>query len=139
MPPDIINGLFGLGGVIIGGLIGYFTARHVAIVKARIDAIAKLRVAFAPEIAQMRLYASGEKIDVNHLLLSAFPRHATAIEEFSPYLCKEQKKKYYKAWKEYYETGGGIRFERYYMGQDPKENFNLFEKNIHAILQFAEK
>lgn len=129
-----INGIFTLAGVVTGGIIGYFIARAMSVRTVKIEAGAKLRASFAPEIAEMRLFARGQKINVEQLLNSAFHRHATAIEEFSPYLCEEQKKKYYEAWRNYCEVAGSIRFFDYYMGDEP---YKLFFERIHAILQFT--
>ena len=137
----------GIVGAIVGGVIGYTSAYFMSIRMARIKAGAKLRAAFAPEIAQMRLLdngteidASGQKIDCEKMLVSAFPRHAAAIEEFSSYLSGKQREKYYKAWREYYEVGGGIRFFNYYMGkQMGEEPYKLFFNRIEAILQFTEE
>jgi hypothetical protein len=134
--PDIPSAAWGLIGTVIGALIGYFSAKRLTTLRTKIDAGGKLRAAFAPEIAQMRLFASGQKIDVQQLLTSAFPRHATAIEEFSAYLCKGQKKKYYEAWRNYYEVAGSVRFFDYCMGDEPHK---LFFERIHVILEFTEK
>jgi len=133
-------------GAIVGGLIGYFSAYAMSIRLARIKAGGKLRAAFAPEIAQMRLLDNGaemdandKKIDCEKMLVSAFPRHAAAIEEFSSYLSIQQREKYYKAWREYYYVDGvGIRFFNYYMGKG-KEPYKLFFNRIEAILQFTEE
>ena len=134
--PEIPSPVWGLIGTIIGAFIGYFSARHITMFKSKIDGGAKLRAAFAPEMAEMRLLANGhKKFDVDQLLVSAFQRHATAIEEFSAYLCEKQKKKYYEAWRNYYEIGGSVRFFNYHPGD---EAYKLFFERIHAILQFTE-
>jgi hypothetical protein len=135
--PDIPSVAWGLIGTIIGALIGYFSAKRLTIFRTKIDAGSKLRAAFAPEIAKMRLLANGnKKFDVDQLLESAFERHATAIEEFSIYVPNKKKEAYYKAWKDYYEIGGSIRFFNYHPGD---EAYKLFFERIHAILQFTEK
>jgi hypothetical protein len=36
--------------------------------------------------------------------------HAAAIEQFGFYLPAKKKKEYYKAWREYYDAGGSLRF-----------------------------
>lgn len=134
MTPEIINGLFSLAGAAIGGIIGYLAARSMFFKTSKAEAGAKLRAAFAPEIAEMRLFARGQKIDVEQLLNSAFPRHATAIEEFSAHLSEEKKQKYYQAWRNYYEVAGSIRFFDYYIGDEP---YKLFFERIDVILQFT--
>lgn len=135
MTDTVLGAIIGVGGAIIGAFIGAWGTYHFALSLTRdnikVTASAKLHAAFAPEIAQMRLFANGQKIDVRQLLPSAFPRHTTAIEEFGFYVPKEQKEEYYQAWQKYHEVG----FEAYYMGEKPYE---LFFERVRAILQFTE-
>ncbi|MDI7259177.1 MAG: hypothetical protein QME90_04550 [Thermodesulfobacteriota bacterium] len=143
MEPYIISGLFTIAGAIVGGFIGYFSAKRMSAITTKCQAGIKLRAAFSFEMAQMRLFASGKTIahprdpqlkggDYIHFLLNiALRKHAKAIEVFSPYVPDKHKKAYYEAWEKYYDSG----FHNYYMGDKPYE---LFFERIHAVLQFTE-
>lgn len=130
------SALYTIAGTILGGFIGYFSAHRLAIIRAKIEAGVKLRSAFAPELAEVRLALSGQERDIKQLLINAFARHAAAIEEFSFYVPDKDKEAYYKAWNNYAGTAGGtLNFLRYWLGPDP---YNEFIKDIHTILRFTE-
>ena len=136
MTPQVITGLFTISGVFLGGLLGFTTAYWVGRINAKREAGNKLRAAFAPEIANMRLSASDKSIKIEQLLTSAFPKHATAVEEFSFYVSQKDRSSYYEAWRNYYEVGGSIRFFDYYMNGNDKGR-ELFEQRVNAILKFS--
>jgi hypothetical protein len=93
-----------------------------------------LRTAFAPELASVKLSANTKSINTQEILSSAFSKHATAVEEFRFYVKKNDHSSYSKAWHDYYEVGGCIRFTDYYIGKDCRQ---LFEKRVNAILEFS--
>jgi hypothetical protein len=136
MTPQVITGLFTISGVVLGGLLGFATAYGVGRINAKREAGNKLRAAFAPELASMRLSASDKKINVEQLLTSAFSKHATAVEEFGFYVPKKDRPSYYEAWRKYYEVGGSVRFFDYYMNGNGKGR-EVFEQRVNAILEFS--
>jgi hypothetical protein len=132
--PQVITGLFTISGVVPGGLLGSVTAYGVGRIEAKRKAGNKLRAAFAPELASMRLSAVDKKINIEQLLTSAFSKHATAIEKFSFYVPKKDRRSYCEAWRTYYEVGGSVRFFDYYMNDNGRE---VFEQRVNAILEFS--
>jgi hypothetical protein len=48
---------------------------------------------------------------------------------------QKNREAYERAWREYYEVGGNVRFFDYMMGDNPYE---YFESRVKAILRFAE-
>jgi hypothetical protein len=120
-----------LGGC-ISGAIGFASAYCMSNISARRVAAERLRAAFAPELAAMRR-ARAEKTDRERLVKDAFPRHGIAIEEYRAFVPRESRDAYQKAWQEYYEMGGSMRFFDYYMNDDGPE---IFIQRVEAILRF---
>jgi hypothetical protein len=131
----LISGGFTITGVLIGALITYKIAFSLAFINAKREASAKLRAAFAHEIASMRLAGANQKtIEVEALLFEAFPRHAAAIEEYRPFVRVKDLAAYQQAWENYYCIGGSVRFFDYYMGDGC---YDLFQSRIDEILKFT--
>jgi hypothetical protein len=117
-----------------GGLVGFCSARYISTLNARRQAGAALRAAFAKEIASVRLAHGADKsIKIEQVLTEAFPRHAAAIEEYRFFVRPKDQAAYERAWREYYEVGGSVRFFDYYM---TGASYEIFEKRVLAILQF---
>ena len=130
----LIGGAFTIFGALIGGLcVFYFgiEARR----NAKRDAGRRLREAFSEELAEMDPVTGNKGVEVEMLLSSAFPKHYSAVIEFSYYLKGTEKAAFEKAWREYFEVGGSMRFFDYYMGDNPKQ---LFKERVNAILKFTE-
>jgi len=126
---------FGIFGTLLGVILGYFLSLNAAKAQCRRIAGAKLRAAFAPEIAQYDLTEEGKIYD---MLMTALPKHATAIEEFRCFVPMRNQKDYQGAWNNYHrpaDAGGSVYLTFYAVGKDRRE---LFNKNINAILKFAE-
>jgi hypothetical protein len=121
-------------GAMVGGGIGFLTARYTTSRTARAAAASKLRAAFIPELVAMKFDRNNDKFDANNLLRSAFPRHAQAIEEYRFFVKARDRTDYEAAWRAYYEVGGSVRFFDYIMGDDP---YGCFETRVNAILRFA--
>ena len=136
--PTIPQVLGNVVATISGGLIGYFSASRIARLNTRLAAGVKLRCAFAPELAQMRLTRTYKSFNnVKTLLEDAFPRHAAAIEEYRFFVRPKYESAYQDAWEAYY-----CDFLEYAMGEDgetPQERFKLFEQRVHAILRFTQR
>ena len=122
-------------GAMTGGGIGFVTARYSTYRTAQAAAASKLRAAFIPELVAMKFDRNKEKFDPDRLLREAFPRHAQATEEYRFYVKPKHREAYERAWREYYEVWGGVRFFDYIMGDNPYE---CFENRVKAILRFAE-
>jgi hypothetical protein len=96
----------------LGGLIGYLSSARIARLNARLAAGAKLRCAFAPELASMRLARTDEFGVVDRLLSDAFPRHAAAVEEYRFFVRRQDQAAYQQAGEEYYTKRGNHRGKR---------------------------
>ena len=123
--------LIGVGitllGVIVGGFIGYYFSWKVAAEQIRSMAGAKLRAAFAPEIADYYLLDSQmRELD----LRLAVHRHASAIEEYRVFVPCESQTGYQKAWECYYEP---------FRGQDViyTDRKEVYRERVEAILKFT--
>jgi hypothetical protein len=131
----ILQAAVNLAGITVGGLIGFLSANRISKLNARRQAGAELRAAFAQEIALVRLAHGADKsIKVEEVLKAAFRRHAEAIEAYRFFVKSKDKDAYEKAWRDYYEVGGSVRFFDYYMDN---ATFDIFEKKVNAILQFT--
>ena len=76
-----------------------WTAAGNALATAR----AKYRAAFAPALASVTIAAIKRTTDVGEFSLSAylkesFVHHAAAVEEFRPFVSKERRASYQRAW-----------------------------------------
>jgi hypothetical protein len=138
--PTVPQVLVNIAVLALGALTGYLSASRIARLNSRLSAGAKLRCAFAPELASMRLARTDEFGVIDRLLNDAFPRHAAAIEEYRFFLRPKDQAAYQQAWEQYYTnggtTGGSVSWTDYYMGDKPKE---LFEQRVQAILRFTER
>ena len=111
MVPEITTGLFTICGVLIGGFIGYFSARHVAEINARLNEAAKFRAAFAPALAKYALTKAAEPHGIETMLMAELPAQAAVIEEFRVFIEKGQQKAYQEAWENYHRPpGAGVAF-----------------------------
>jgi hypothetical protein len=127
-----------LGGC-ISGAVGFAAAYCMSVINARRVAADRLRAAFAPELAFMRRAHADTSVNRNQLLKDAFPRHGIAVEEYRPFP-RRSRDAYQKAWQEYYEVGGSVRFYDYYM-QDldggKEDGPEIFIRRVENILIFA--
>ena len=108
-----------LVGAMVGGGIGFLTARFTTSRTARVAAASRLRAAFIPELVAMKFDRNSDKFDADKLLRSAFPRHAQAVEEYRFYIKSRDRTSYETAWRAYYDVGGSVQFFDYMMGDDP--------------------
>jgi hypothetical protein len=130
---------------LVGGVIGLASATWIAWINGRRVAGARLRSAFAPELAIVRTYphadwVSLERIlgdpqkDLQALLTAAFQRHSIAIEEYRPFVPRRRQKSYEEAWRGYYLAGGSISFTAYAVDEDGSEQFC---SRIERIFRFT--
>lgn len=131
-----VQAVVSLAGVGLGGLIGFLSANRMSKFTARREAGARLRATFAKEIALVRLAHGADKsINVEAVLKEAFPRHAAAIEAYRFFVRPDDLPAFDKAWREYYEVGGSVRFFDYYMDG---ASFEIFDRRVRAFLRFTE-
>lgn len=138
----IIAGLPSIVMGIIGGLIGFFSARRISNLNAKHIAITNFRKAFAPVLAKIYLnkwhgiVPSETIVDFENFLKEALLGHAAAIEEYRFFVSKSQVTAYQEAWEKY-------RHEVWHFGtyhdfiREGEGVYELFERLIHNILQFA--
>ena len=111
-------------------------------INAHREAGAKLRAAFAPEIAKVKqaYHTKDNSIDIRRLLTDGFDRHAIAIETYRFFVEPKDQLAYDKAWREYCEEGGSVNFNKYAIRDldQVDHRFETFEQNIEAILRFTE-
>lgn len=135
MPPVSIEGiLIGMGitllGVIVGGYVGYQFSRKVTEEQIRKMAGAKLRAAFAPDLAYFFLL--GRDLTDGDMGDALITRQAPAVEEYRVFVPPESQGRYQKAWEHYYEP---FRTQNLAIYKNKKE---IYRERIEAILKFTE-
>jgi hypothetical protein len=128
------TGFIGIIGVLLGALFGYFLSLRAAKLQWRRVAGAKLRAAFAPEIAKYYLNMErGDKWHINmmnDMFKEALPQHAAAIEEYRPFVPRKSQEAYQQAWDNYYRN-----FLDYYDTGEGEQA--VFKQRIGAIFKFS--
>lgn len=140
--PNVVSVVTGLGGILAGGVIGYFSARLVASLTARRTACVKLHGAFSlalGQIAAARHYRSDDpgRPNVSGFLREAFVAHAAAVGEFRFFVSKTNQGAYEKAWQHYCELDTA-RGNAEFMVSDQPKPLSVIEAKINAILVFAD-
>jgi hypothetical protein len=130
----LIAGGFTIIGTLLGGWITYRFAISLSRTNAKRDAGRKLRDAFAPELAALHPLQFNGGFNYAEMLRQAFDRHNMAVIEFEFYLFGKQLDRFKKAWNEYYEGDGRVRFMEY----ATLDGFNLFRKRVDSILKFTD-
>ena len=112
-------------GAIVGAIITYFCSLKIAERNHRKIAGAKLRAAFAPEIAEykVRVKKSDFNLKGGDFLNNALVKHSAAIEEYRWFVPIESQRAYQKAWDDYYWKHGGVYFTDYLVGADREKFF----------------
>jgi hypothetical protein len=94
----------GIIGTLAGVIIAYFLSLRAAKVQCLRIVGAKLRAAFAPEIAKYDLFRDSIMLTrdgmatADKMFKDALPKHAAAIEEHRPFVPCKSRKAYQKAW-----------------------------------------
>lgn len=135
----IIGGGFTVVGALIGAIVAYWLTAKLEVFKEHRAARTKFRAAFAPAIAQIYLarhHGTHDTPIVGNILKDALVSHATAVEEFRPFVCNGVA--YQKAWEQYRKTvrqdNNGIDTAEW--GTDAAR-WSTMEVQIEAILSFA--
>lgn len=132
----IIAAIIGVIGTLLGVIIAYLLSQRAAKIQCRRIAGAKLRAAFAPEIAQYDLLY-GKQFDgppIKEMLENALPKHAASIEEYRCFVPTKYQREYQNAWDDYYKEEGNIFLVRYAVRDNRRE---LFKQKIDAIFKFT--
>jgi hypothetical protein len=104
---------------------------------ARQQAGPKVREAFEPELAALDPITGEKTINIDGLLRAAWPRHRAAVSELMFHLPLRQSSGLERAWKDYYEVGGSIRFFDYQMNASGQTGNDRFRQKVEAILSFT--
>lgn len=125
--------LIGVGitllGVVVGGYLGYHFSRKVAEEQLKKMAGAKLRGAFAPQMALYTLM--GQEAELGPRLKQSLHAHATAVEEYKVFISSKNQTGYQEAWNCYYNstaTKGDC---------GPFDDSKIYIERINAILKFT--
>jgi hypothetical protein len=133
------NAVVSLAGIAAGGVIGFLSASTVSKLNARRQAGTAFRAAFAKEIALVRLAHGPDKsINPEIVLEEAFPRHAVAVEEYRFFVRPRERAAFDKAWRDYYEVGGSVKFYDY-ASMGSGGSLEKFENRIQALFSFTDK
>lgn len=142
----LIQWALSLVNVCLGAAIGIVSAVAVADRNAKHAAGAKLRAAFAPELALMRGAPSVDvtplkqvtadpQTDLSRVLEAAYPRHAAAVAEYRFYVPVQAQAGYDAAWRAYHTGQGSIEFHAYVVGQGASKRFC---ERVEAIFEYSE-
>lgn len=133
-----------LGGVALGAVVGFWSARIISDRNVKATAAAKLRASFAPALAQIeidRQYKSThDRPDVTGFFKTALLQHAGAVEEFRPFVAAAARAQYQQAWERYYRSVRDQTVDAW----DPattgekEHEWHVVAKNINALLAHAE-
>ena len=142
----IVGGIIGIVAALVGSF--YTTNRQ-----RRFDAVAKLRSAFAPALATIRLGYRQDSYGTptaKRFFKDNLPNHAAAIEEFRHFVCKGNLAAYEEAWKKYQNivcvSENDIDENQWIANIDVSSQesidfnvtlFDAIEKHIYAILEFT--
>jgi hypothetical protein len=122
----------------VSGAVGFLSAYCMSTINSRRVAADRLRAAFAPELAFMRRARNDMSVNREQFLKDAFPRQGIAVEEYRPFVPRKSRDAYQKAWQEYYEVSGSVRFFDYFMPDDGKDDGpEIFIRRVENILSFA--
>jgi hypothetical protein len=139
---SFIAGGFTIVGALIGTLAGYWLATHLERFKERRAACAKLRTAFAPTLGQIYLaqkHGDHDRPSIEDFVKSNLLTHASAIEEFRPFVTSSDRPAYQEAWENYRKLANDSTFST---GEDWATDLpqgSSLERCIVDVLTFAEK
>jgi hypothetical protein len=126
----------------LAGFVGYISARRVSDLNTKNIECAKLRKSFARTLAKIYLtkkHGSTKDVpDLDRYFKKALINHAAAIEEFRPFVPKEERDKYQDAWEKYRYYVWDFGFNSNVLTEDIENPYATYGKLIHDILQFAE-
>jgi len=136
-----------ISSAIVGGAIGFFSAKCISDRNVRAAAAGKFRASFAPAQAKLFSARSIGNHDLREFFGTVFLDHAAAIEEFRPFVSDSVS--YQKAWDEYQKTiyaddalgDANLRWSSGMMVNEQGDNIldflDVIDKRIKAILSHA--
>ena len=98
----VFTGVLSVGATLAGVFISYYLSVRLIRKQARMAAGAKLRAAFAPQMADYTLLGREIGRDLHMNLVD----HAAAVEEYKIYVPRKNRIAYQQAWESYYKSLG---------------------------------
>jgi hypothetical protein len=139
---NVWNAVVSLGGVLAGGIIGFYSARTIAYRNAHAVAVAKLRAAFSPALSMIyvaRHHGTHDKPPVDESIKNWLLDHGAAVEEFRPFVPDSKRIAYQAAWEKYRQKAAQCPFVT--TGEEwdwAASEGEIIESNINAILSYTE-
>lgn len=135
MSSEIVNVIFSLIGVAIGGGIGYASALLTNRTFAVREAANNLRAAFATQLSAVHINQDISAVDLQRLLEPSINSLTVEMEKFRFYVSSENLSAYDEAC-EKYQNISRIRAMNYesFGGKKP---FKIFEVKVNDILRFT--
>lgn len=143
-----IGFLYGVCASIIGGFTAHFLGKDREKRTEFNRAAAKLRAAFAPTLAMIYLarhHGTHDRPDDDKFIKDNLLFHASAVEEFRPFIPSGKIGEYQQAWEEYRRAAREDIYMRAAEERIIKEEENrdiahggIIEEKIHTVLEFAE-
>jgi len=125
----LFTGILGVGATLLGIIISYWLSVRLIKKQVRMVAGAKLRAAFAPQMAEYTLMER----EIGGSLWHSFLDHSAAVEEYRIFIPKNRQGEYKKAWECYYKPlteRAGLT--------GPYEDSKICMERIEGILKFTE-
>jgi hypothetical protein len=136
MTPTVINGIFVLVSVVIGGGIAYFSALASSKRTVRERAITNLRAAFAPYIARARLDTDHSAERIREIIAPRFDHITIEMEKLRLYISDDNLPAYDEACQEY-QNISRIRAMNYFNNFKGRRPFEVLEDTVDSIFQFT--
>ena len=152
MPIEIKTALIGIIAALVGAWAGAAISRKSAIdLMQRQEfnkAAAKLRASFAPALAMIYLarhHGTHDRPDDDKFIKDNLLIHASAVEEFRPFVTESKRSEYQQAWENYRKAARDDIYTR--TGEEwaasEEENREVphgefIEKKIHSVTEYAE-
>lgn len=136
------NALVSLGGVLAGGLVGFLSARHISTRSINAAACAKLRAAFAPALGQIYLaqnHGDHDRPSIEAFVKSNLLTHASAVEEFRPFVTGPDRAAYQTAWESYRKFANDSISSTAEDWTTKLPEGSALEQRINEVLSFAKQ
>ncbi len=135
-------------GALVGAWITYRFSLGLIVKQNSLNAAAKLRAAFAPTLAMIYLarhHGTHDRPDDDKFIKDNLLLHASAVEEFRPFVPKSQGGEYQKAWEEYRKAARDDIYmrtaEEWAVSEEESREVphgEFIERKVHSILEYAE-
>ncbi len=134
MNPEILNGVFAIGGTIAGGIIGFYSSLHANKRLLRVEAASNLRKGLIPIIMKINTSGFASEMELRNAVVARFENHAIDIETFRFYVSQKNLEAYDQAYQEYHSmvSNRPINF-----GSKLSPD-KFYANKVKAILKFAQ-